>query len=187
MSIALLHYPVYNKNREVVATAVTNLDLHDIARAARTFGLGRYFVITPVAEQRSLAERIRAHWTEGYGATYNAKRKAALEIIEIVDSLQAALDHLERQFGKPAKVVVTGARARENSIDCAGLARLLQDKDQPYLLLFGTGWGMTEEVFAGAAYVLGPITGPGAYNHLPVRSAAAIILDRLFGNREIDR
>lgn len=183
VSIALLHYPVYNKNRDVVATAVTNLDLHDIARSARTFGLYRYFVITPVAEQRSLSERIRAHWLEGFGAAYNPKRKAALELIEVIESLQTALGQLERKFGKPAKVVVTGAQGRDNSIDCLQLAQLLQDRDQPYLLLFGTGWGMTEEVFERADYVLGPIKGPGDYNHLSVRSAAAIILDRLFGNR----
>lgn len=183
VSIGLLHYPVYNKNHDVVATAVTNLDLHDIARSARTFGLYRYFVITPVAEQRVLSERIRGHWLEGYGATYNPKRKAALELIEVVDSLQTALDALEKKFNRPPRLIVTGASAHENSIDYETLADLLQDQDQPYLLLFGTGWGMVEEVFEGADYVLAPIKGRGEYNHLAVRSAAAIILDRLFGNR----
>jgi hypothetical protein len=181
VSIGLLHYPVYNKNRDVVATAVTNLDLHDIARSARTFGLYRYFVITPVAEQRVLSERIRGHWLEGYGATYNPKRKAALELIEVVDSLQTALDALGKKFNRPPRLIVTGASAHENSIDYETLADLLQDQDQPYLLLFGTGWGMVEEVFESADYVLAPIKGQGDYNHLAVRSAAAIILDRLFG------
>nr|WP_279384228.1 RNA methyltransferase [Geotalea toluenoxydans] len=122
VSIALLHYPVYNKNRDVVATAVTNLDLHDIARSARTFGLYRYFVITPVAEQRSLSERIRAHWLEGYGAAYNPKRKAALELIEVIDSLQTALAQLEKKFGKPVKVIVTGARDVTTALIVPGLA-----------------------------------------------------------------
>ena len=49
VAIALLHHPVYDKNRQVVTTAVTNLDIHDIARASRTFGLSRYFIVTPVA------------------------------------------------------------------------------------------------------------------------------------------
>lgn len=182
VSIGLLHYPVYNKNRDVVATAVTNLDLHDIARSARTFGLYRYYVITPDAEQRVLSERIRAHWLKGYGATYNPKRKAALELIEVVDSLQTVLDELANSFNKPPRLIVTGAAAHDNSIDYRALAHLLQDRDQPYLLLFGTGWGMVEEVFESADYVLAPITGQGDYNHLAVRSAAAIILDRLFGN-----
>ncbi|MCP4687771.1 MAG: RNA methyltransferase, partial [Desulfobacterales bacterium] len=33
LHLALLHYPVVNKNGEPVASAVTNLDLHDISRA----------------------------------------------------------------------------------------------------------------------------------------------------------
>jgi hypothetical protein len=32
--LALLHYPVYDKNHQVVTTAVTNMDIHDIARRA---------------------------------------------------------------------------------------------------------------------------------------------------------
>lgn len=183
VSIALLHYPVYDKNQQVVATAVTNLDLHDIARSAKTFGLYRYYVITPVAEQRTLSERIRSHWLDGWGAVYNPKRKAALELMQVVDSLDMALDDLEKSHGKRAKIVVTGAQGRANSISSAQLGELFRDAAQPYLLLFGTGWGMTEEIFNRADYVLEPIRGRGTYNHLSVRSAAAIILDRLLGER----
>jgi len=183
VSIALLHYPVYDKNRQVVATAVTNLDIHDIARAAKTFGLFRYYVVTPVAEQRELAERIGRHWREGWGATYNPKRRAALELMRVLPTLDDALADLEEEFGRPAKLVVTGAQGRPNSISSAELAQQLKEPAQSYLLLFGTGWGLTEEVFARADLVLEPIRGPGDYNHLSVRSAAAIILDRLLGVR----
>src|SRR5512139_2866326 len=62
LAVALLHHPVYDKNRRVVATAVTNLDLHDIARTAKTFGLVRYYVVTPLEEQQELARRIARHW-----------------------------------------------------------------------------------------------------------------------------
>jgi hypothetical protein len=51
------------------------------------------------------------------------------------------------------------------------------------VLVFGTGWGLTEEVLGRADDLLEPILGTGAYNHLSVRSAAAIILDRLRGAR----
>lgn len=183
VSIALLHHPVYDKNRRVVATAVTNLDLHDIARAARTYGMFRYYVVTPVEEQRELALRIGRHWLEGYGATYNPKRRAALELMRVTPSLEDALSDLEREFGKPAKIVVTGAHGHPGSVCCADLAEQIRDCDQPYLLLFGTGWGLTEEVFALADVVLEPITGAGDYNHLSVRSAAAIIIDRLLGRQ----
>ncbi|HEX8961349.1 MAG TPA: RNA methyltransferase, partial [Geobacteraceae bacterium] len=159
VSIALLHYPVYDRNRKVVATAVTNLDIHDIARAAKTFGLFRYYVVTPVAEQRELAERIGRHWREGYGATYNPKRRAALELMQVVPGLDDALAELEEEFGQPAKIVVTGAQGRPNSISSAELAQQFNESDQPHLLVFGTGWGLTEEVFDRADLVLEPIRG----------------------------
>ncbi|HEY6838272.1 MAG TPA: RNA methyltransferase, partial [Geobacteraceae bacterium] len=66
---------------------------------------------------------------------------------------------------------------------CEALAHMVCDAEQPYLLVFGTGWGLTEELFERADLVLRPIKGPGSYNHLSVRSAAAIILDRLLGER----
>jgi hypothetical protein len=183
VSIALLHYPVYDRNCRVVASAVTNLDLHDIARSARTFGLFRYYVVTPVAEQRILAERIRGHWQDGWGARYNPKRREALELLRVVPELDAALSDLEENWQRPAKIVVTGAQDRPGSISCTGLRQLFEDTGQPFLLLFGTGWGLTEELFARADFVLEPIKGAGEYNHLSVRSAAAIILDRLLGER----
>jgi hypothetical protein len=167
-----------------VATAVTNLDLHDIARAVRTYGLFRYFVVTPVPDQRALAERIGRHWREGWGAAYNPQRKEALELMRVVATLDEARSELAECYGRPVKTVVTGARNRPGSISCPALAeRLREDDDQPYLLMFGTGWGMTDEIFAAADFILQPITGPGAYNHLSVRSAVAIILDRLLGER----
>ena len=184
LGIALVHYPVYDKNREIVATAVTNLDIHDIARSARTYGVPRYYVVTPVAEQRQLVEKIRLHWLNGWGATYNPKRKAALELISTVATLEDALADMAQRHGRRPRVVVTGAAGRENSLTFPALADLLAaEPDQPYLLLFGTGWGLTEELFTRADFVLEPIRGAGDYNHLSVRSAAAITLDRLSGQR----
>ncbi|GFE57793.1 RNA methyltransferase [Geobacter sp. AOG1] len=182
--LALLHYPVYDKNRQVVTTAVTNLDLHDIARAARTFGLHRYYVVTPVAEQQKLAERVIRHWQEGWGATYNPKRKAALDQVRVIAGLDDVLVDMTEAYGRTPRVVVTGAGERGNTISFGALSELCRDRGQPYLLLFGTGWGMTKEIFERADYVLPPIKGPSEYNHLSVRSAVSIILDRLFGERE---
>jgi hypothetical protein len=182
LSIALMHYPVLDKNQDVVATAVTNLDVHDIARSARTYGVSRYYIVTPVLEQQKLVEKIRVHWLEGWGATYNPKRKMALELLQTETSLNDALRDIEARTGRKAKIVVTGAAGRDNSISFAGMRELMAgDPDQHYLLLLGTGWGLTEEIFRRADYVLEPISGGGDYNHLSVRSAAAIMLDRLFG------
>ena len=182
VSIALIHYPVYDKNRDVVTTAVTNLDIHDIARAARSFGVARYYIVTPVEEQRRLVEKIREHWLNGWGSTYNPKRKAALELLQTENSLEEAAADVERRTGKRPKLVVTGAGRRGDSISFPGLKALFAlEPDQPFLLLLGTGWGLTEELFDKADYLLEPISGAGDYNHLSVRSAASIMLDRLFG------
>ena len=52
---------------------------------------------------------------------------------------------------------------------------------RPHLLVFGTAWGLAETFISEADYILAPITGPTDYNHLSVRTAAGIILDRLLG------
>ena len=43
--VGLVHYPVYNRNEEVVATSVTNFDIHDISRTCRTYDIKKYFII----------------------------------------------------------------------------------------------------------------------------------------------
>ena len=181
VSIALVHYPVYNKHNEVVATSVTNLDIHDIARAARTYGIRTYFLVTPVPGQRQLVERVTTHWRNGWGATYNPHRKAALGIISIVDSLADAVEEIKSRTGVAPKTVVTSAKDLSAGISYERLGRLLQESEEQFLLVFGTGWGLTEEVVASADHALPPVRGKGDYNHLSVRSAVSIILDRLLG------
>ncbi len=183
LSIALIHHPVYDKNRQVVATAVTNLDIHDIARVARTYGLFRYYLVTPVADQQALANRIVGHWQEGWGAGYNPKRKEALSLVRVVASLDEARADLAAETDADPVLVATGAAEREGPIGFKDLAAQLRRDERPHLLLLGTGWGLTEEVFDRADKVLEPIRGHGTYNHLSVRAAAAIIMDRLRGDR----
>ena len=48
------------------------------------------------------------------------------------------------------------------------------------MILFGTAWGIAKEFIGNADYLLEPILGVSDYNHLSVRTAAAITLDRLF-------
>jgi hypothetical protein len=182
LSIALIHYPVYDKNRKIVTTAITNLDLHDIARAARTYGLYKYFVITPLEEQKNLAVRIANHWRNGWGSTYNPKRKEALDLISVSHKLADAVENLENESGNKVKLIATGAKGHLANISFSDMANLLEDENYSYLLIFGTGWGLTDEILANADYVLEPIRGAGEYNHLSVRSAVAITLDRLTGH-----
>lgn len=181
LAIALMHYPVYNKLHEVVTTALTNLDLHDIARSSRTFGLDRFYIVTPSRDQQALALRITSHWQAGWGSTYNPDRKAALDIVRVVDTLECAVNDFQTRFSEQVKTVITGATQRPGSITCHEFRQMLGNSDTPYLLLLGTGWGLTDECFESADYNLEPIAGAGTYNHLSVRSAAAIMLDRLTG------
>lgn len=183
--VALVHHPVLDKEGQVVTTAVTNLDIHDIARASRTFALAGYFVVSPITAQRELVAQIVGHWTHGAGRAHNDKRTDALEMVTIVESLEQAI----ARIGDPV-VVVTGARARAPGSVCSypALRRARVEDPRAMLLVFGTGWGLADPIFARADAVLAPIRGPDPndhYNHLSVRSAVAIVLDRLFGTPEI--
>lgn len=185
LAIALLHYPVYDKNRQVVATALTNLDVHDIARLAKTYGLVRYYVVTPLAEQRAIAHKIARHWQSGFGAEYNPKRKAALDLVTVLPSLDEAVTDMESSFGMPVRLIATGAKSSGDAVSFIDMAREMDSCNSNYLLLLGTGWGLTDEVSSRAHFTLAPIVGYGEYNHLSVRSAAAIMVDRLLGERYI--
>ncbi|MCX8116703.1 MAG: RNA methyltransferase [Desulfobacterota bacterium] len=180
--IGLVHYPVYGKRREVIATAVTSFDIHDISRCARTFGLGGYFIITPLESQIELVQRILRHWDQGEGALYNPTRKESLSLVRVSRSIEEAEEEIYRCHRMRARTVATGAKPYPGAVPFEALKELLKQGEIPYLLLFGTGWGLTQEVKERCDLVLAPIEGKG-YNHLSVRSAVAIILDRLLGDR----
>lgn len=176
--LALLHYPVYNKNGEVIASAVSNLDLHDISRAAKTYGVKTLYVVTPLEDQKKLVHRIVSHWTDGVGAAYNPDRRDALALIRVASSLDGALADVAGQGDGSPFTVVTDANPHRDSIGFGDLGEMLST-GRPCVILFGTAWGLTGEFIEEADFILAPITGPADYNHLSVRSAAAIVLDRL--------
>ncbi|MGH7770606.1 MAG: tRNA (guanosine(37)-N1)-methyltransferase TrmD [Candidatus Binatia bacterium] len=179
--IALLHYPVYDKNGHIVTTAITNMDIHDIARSARTYGIRRFYVVTSVKALQKLALKIITHWEQGYGSQYNETRKEALSLVRLKDTLDDAIMDVEQECGSKPTLVVTSARAGGERISFAELRRLLSQDSKPFLLLLGTGWGLTDTILDRSDYILEAIEGGTNYNHLSVRSAAAIILDRLLG------
>jgi hypothetical protein len=183
---ALVHHPVLEKSGRVVTTAVTNLDVHDIARASRTYGLAGYFVVTPIAAQRKLVEEILGHWVTGAGREHNDQRTAALELVRIVSSLEEAVQAVTAERGGLPFVVATGARARPNVVGFSALRTSREADPRAVLLVFGTGWGLAPSVFEACDAILAPIQGSAAaeYNHLSVRSAVAIVLDRLFARYE---
>lgn len=180
----LAHHPVLDRQRAVVTTAITNLDLHDISRSAFTFGLSDFFVAHPVAAQRTLAERVREHWLNGSGARRIPDRKPPMGLLRVVDSVDAALSDFGR--GERVELWVTSASDGGHAVLEHERAReLLASEGPPVLLVFGTGWGLADAIVDRASARLAPIATPRAdgYNHLSVRAAAAIIFDRLLGVR----
>jgi hypothetical protein len=184
LSVALVHHPVYDKHHKVVATALTNLDLHDIARSSRTFGVERFFIVHPVAAQRELAQRIAAHWTGAEGAEKNDFRRQAIDLLQVVPDLDAAVAAMTATHGRRPKVVATAAMDRGGGAPIGFSALRQLAAHEPALMVLGTGWGLTDELLATCDFRLPPIRGAGTYNHLSVRSACAILLDRVYGDRE---
>ena len=181
LNIALIHHPVMNKRGEVIGSAVTNLDIHDIARAAKTYGVSKYYITTPYKDQQQLVRELLAHWQTGHGATYNPARKEALSIVQLADSLEEVILCLTEQYGKRPLIVATSALLRDNTLSYAELGQRIEN-EEPVLLLFGTAHGLAPEILQLTDVTLPPIKGGTQYNHLSVRSAASIIIDRLLGS-----
>lgn len=182
LSLALVHHPVLDRSGGVVTTAITNLDLHDMARSARTYGASDLFVVHPIEAQRLLAARIQQHWVEGSGKRRIPDRAAAMDVLRIVP----ALDDVHAALGgrEAVEVWTTAASARGPGVTSYADARArLAACERPVLLLFGTGWGLSDALVASADVRLEPIRARAdtGYNHLSVRAACAITLDRLLG------
>lgn len=185
LAIGLVHYPVVDKNGREIAAALTPTDLHDLARSAKTYGVDKLWVITPLIDQQKLAGRMLGFWQKGVGAGYNPNRGQALDLIRMADDMDQALRGQEEAWGLRPLVWATKAQAKGKRLGFAQ-AREMLSQDQPALLLFGTAWGLAPQLLARCDYVLAPIVGAGHYNHLSVRSAAAVVLDRLLGRFEGD-
>lgn len=179
--LGLLHYPIYNRNGDIITTAVTNFDIHDIARTSRTYGLKKYFIINPLQSQLDLAAEILEYWQNGAGAKYNTDRKEAFHILQTVPDLDDAIHLISDAEGQRPIIVTTDARNYGNSVSYRKLRQQIEMAENPLLLLFGTGWGIEKSLVNSFDYLLEPIYGCSDYNHLPVRAAVAIILDRLLG------
>ena len=182
VDLALVHYPVSNRNREIIGSAVTNLDLHDIARAGRTFNIDQYYVVTPFADQQQLVREILDHWQTGYGAGYNEHRKEALSIVSICDDVATLYEEVTAKWQQRPTILATSAANADISIGYDSV-RTRIFSGEPFLILLGTGWGLAPEILAGVDGFLPPLKGFGDYNHLSVRSAASIIMDRLLGDQ----
>lgn len=181
--VALMHSGVMlaDGNREG-NSSVTSIDVHDIARSARTFGVRHYFVVTELLDQQAIVNRLLYFWQDGAGVTYRESRHEALKEVSCIARLQAVIEEIEQREGKRPLVIVTSAKevAEQKNITYYDQERVWAEK-RPVLILFGTAHGLGPSIIDQCDYVLTPIEGFSSFNHLSVRSAAAIVLDRWLG------
>lgn len=177
--VALVHYPVVNRRGETIAAAITNLDLHDLARAARTYEIPACYVVTPLQDQQVLIQRLLDHWCRGLARELHPDRAQALDRLRVADEMAAVKEDIRRERGEIPLIWATTAKEQPGALSHRQARRLLATERRPHLLLFGTGWGLAPTLLQEADAVLKPISGRGSYNHLSVRCAAAILLDRL--------
>src|SRR5690606_2406623 len=147
--------------------AITNLDLHDIARSAFTYGVDRFYVAHPVQAQRALADCIKAHWVDGSGAQRIPDRQRAMSRLEVVDSVAGASAELE----SPVEIWATSAAEGSPRLGHREARVRLSEGQGTVVLVFGTGWGLAPSVLDRSHHVLAPIRSPrdDGYNHLSVR------------------
>ncbi len=184
--VILAHHPVLDRNGEVVTTSVTNLDIHDIARSCATYGLAGYFPVSPIRLQREKIDRIIGIWKDEIFQLGSQDREQALGTISVAGSVESALAEIEARHGAKAWLVATSAQpgSEDKSVGHEALvAQRVADPGRPLAILLGTGWGLDKAMYSLANQILLPLEGNGKFNHLSVRSAAAAILDRLFGRR----
>lgn len=182
---ALVHHPVRDRRGETVTTALTNLDVHDLSRSSRTYGLSGFYVISPIAAQQRIVQAILEHWDTGAGKDRVPERREALSLCAASHSVDAAAQAIEAREGIAPEWIGTAARPQQGKtlLSFEAARARIRDGGAPLLLLFGTGHGLAAELLGRVDALLAPIRPSSGYNHLSVRAAAAIIFDRLLGEQ----
>ena len=183
--VALVHHPVIVEGKNSGTTSLTNLDIHDIARSSRTYGLGGFYIATPLEDQKAVLDGILRHWLQGPAASGHPHRAQALSLVHGVSLIEDAVAHVARRTGQQPLVLGTSAqwpdkKKRVPQISFDGARQWLTRR--PVLLLLGTGHGLAPEVLESCDGLLRPVRFLDGYNHLSVRAAAAIILDRILND-----
>jgi len=103
----------------------------------------------------------------------------SLNIVRHADTFDDVIKYIQKQESNDPVVVGTTAIERNDQINYGDFCKNYLAGSSPVLLLFGTGNGLAQSILSECDLILKPVYGSGQYNHLSVRSAAAIILDRL--------
>lgn len=163
-------------------SSVTSLDIHDIARSARTYGIKKYFIVTPLEDQHKIVNKLLEFWHTDVGIDYNPQRHEALKLVTLVSTFEEVLQQIEHDESQKPLLLATSAQSTQT-------VPLISYHDQqkvwspgrPVVIIFGTARGLASSFVEKCDYQLGPVQGFSSFNHLSVRSAAAIIFDRWLG------
>lgn len=185
--VVLMHSEVLvGPECQLGTTSVTSLDIHDIARSARTYGLRSFFIVTPLLDQQKIVKQLLSFWKAGHGIEYNPSRHEAVRTVEVCSSIQEVIDQIEKIEGKKPLCLATSARyqAYDDRVVSFSDQEKIWSAERPVLIVLGTGRGLSDDLIARVDFTLLPVHGFSDYNHLSVRSAAAIIFDRWLGISE---
>ncbi len=183
--VVLMHNDVLvGSQNQMGATSVMSIDIHDIARSARTYGLKQFFMVTSLVDQQTIIKKFLSFWKEGGGVTYNKKRHEAMSDVTVVDTLDQVVAAIQKKEGKKPLLVATSARTAPGEPITFYDQQKVWAHDRPVVLVLGTGQGLSTQLIDRCDYTLNPIHGFSEFNHLSVRSAAAIIMDRWLGINE---
>lgn len=178
----LMHGDVLLKGNLVGTTSVTSLDIHDIARSSLTYNLKNYFIVTPLEDQQKVVKTLTDFWQTGVGVDYNIHRHQSIERVRLQSNLDEVVDFITKQEGKAPLLIATSAKSFDhlNKITYHDQTRVWAE-DRPVLFIFGTGHGLAPHILERCDFLLEPIYSFSDFNHLSVRSAVAVILDRWLG------
>ena len=185
---ALLHGDVLLKDpsspngTRVGTSSVTSFDLHDISRSSMTYGLKNYFIVTPLKDQQQIVNTLLDFWNMPVGISYNKHRHQAVSRVRLQNNLDEVIAAITEQEGQAPIIIATSARSVSHIQKITYYDQsIVWQSGRPVLFLFGTAKGIAPHVVEKCDYLLGPIQGFTDFNHLSVRSAAAVIFDRWLG------
>ncbi len=180
---ALLHNDVVLKDGSVGQSTITSIDIHDIARSSKTYGIKEYFLVTRLAAQSQLAENFLDFWKDDEAACLNRSRAEVLAFVTVKKEIEDCIEHIKKIEGMSPILVVTSSRREiphEHMITFHDQGKLWREK-RPILFIFGTSHGISPEVMNSCDFRLIPLEGLEEFNFLSVRSAVGIVLDRWLG------
>ena len=171
-----------DREGNLIITSFTTMDLQVIVRPCRAYEVRAFYIVQPVDGQREVIQRQISYWLSEEGKKANPTRYETVKLAKLFYTLDEVIEDVERERGKRPKLVGTDARKYPNTISYNDLREEIFKREEEFLLVFGTAYGIPPDLMRTFDYILEPIMGAGNWNHLSVRNAVAIILDRLFSS-----